>query len=72
LGPTLLRRQVISAVHQHSKYIVHAPIASPAVGAYFVAIWLLKKIFDLAYKDLDLFQKTPDLFSIKTGLIKSG
>jgi hypothetical protein len=37
-----------------------------------VAIWLLKKIFDLAYKDLDLFQKTSDLFSIKTGLIKSG
>jgi hypothetical protein len=37
-----------------------------------VTIWLLKKIYDLAYKDLELFQKTPDLFSIKTGLIKSG
>jgi hypothetical protein len=37
-----------------------------------MVVWHLKKIFDLAYKDLDLFQKTPDLFSIKTGLIKSG
>jgi hypothetical protein len=37
-----------------------------------MVVWHLKKIFDLAYKDLDLFQKTPDLFSIKIGLIKSG